>query len=710
MSALIEPGKNCWRTERADRLRFLIDGEAYFRALRHALGQACRSIHILSWDIDSRLHLVRSGDSDGYPEELCDFLNALAEKKPELEIYILNWDFAMIYLPDREFLPVYKLDWKTHARLHFRMDSQHAAGASHHQKVVVIDDTVAFIGGLDLTRGRWDSCDHLPDDPKRDRIDGRICNPYHDVQLMLGGPVAAALGDLARQRWHNATGESLPRAPSRPLQELWPQEIPADMESVPTSLARTMAAWKGHAQVQEIEHLYRDAIAAAERLVYIENQYFTAPVVAEAIRSHLEREKGAEIVIVLPKATDGWLSQNTMDVLRVRRIRELQRHDRYNRLSVLYPDAPGLAETPINVHAKIMLVDDRIAVVGSANLNNRSMGLDSECNASIDAGDDAVFKRGIRQFRNRLLGEHLGCEPEHVADAAAKHSSLRKTIDALNDPAGRHLKPLPLDLPEEIDRLVPETEIVDPEHPIRPELMLPRILPEEEQQPARHRLRYWLLLIAGVCAVAALWQWSPLGEWVRQERITELIGGIRQIPAAPFWLILCFVLAGLVAFPFSLLIIASVAVFGTFAGFCYSLIGGMLSALSVYAIGELLGRNTIRKLAGPKLNRISRMLARHGLVTIIAVRIVPVAPFTVINLVAGASHINFRDYLLGTLLGMTPGMLALILVTDRVGATIRNPNAGNGIALGITATAVAAAGYLLIRWLRSRVGKDDARN
>ena len=76
----------------------------------------------MSWDIDSRIKLTRNGINDGYPDHLGDFLNALAAEKPDLNIYILNWDFAVLYTLDRELLPLYKLGWKTHDRVHFRLD------------------------------------------------------------------------------------------------------------------------------------------------------------------------------------------------------------------------------------------------------------------------------------------------------------------------------------------------------------------------------------------------------------------------------------------------------------------------------------------------------------------------------------------------------------------------------------------------------------
>lgn len=700
MPDLLKKDKNCWRVEQAKRLSFLIDGAEYFSALYKAMQNARHSIYILSWDINSRLQLLRDDNSNhNYPTVLGELLNALAKKKRDLNIYILNWDFAMIYAPDRELLPIYQLDWKTHPRVHFCLDDYQPSGASQHQKIVIIDDSLAFIGGLDLTLGRWDTSDHLSDNPKRDRIDNKISRPYHDVQVMLEGNAATALAEIARVRWQLATGNTLPPIENyKSLNYLWPNEITVDIENVNVGLARTRSAYKDQDKVREIQHFYQDAIGSAKHYIYIENQYFTAPSVATAIQKSLEQEQGPEIVMVLPRITDGWMSQMTMDVLRVRLIRQLQEHDQNKRLRVYYPDGPGLDDSPVNVHAKLMVVDDSYATVGSANLNNRSMGLDTECNVIIDAQSDEKSRQKIGEFRCRLLAEHLGCTSDEVQEVLNQTNSLISSIEKLTNKDRRFLNTLPIDLPADIDRLVPDTDVADPEEPLEPNLIMKRILPEHQDAPARSRILVWLLLIALITGLAAMWQWTPLSSWVNVESISETFNKIREIPASPLWVVLVFVLAGFVAFPFTILIIATVLAFGLMEGFIYSLIGGILSALIVYFIGEKMARKTVHKLAGSRLNKISEKLSRHGVITIVAVRIVPVAPFTVVNLVAGASHINFRDYTIGTLLGMAPGMFSVTLIADRAYATIKNPGIDNLIWLVLSVAVIAVVAYFLINW------------
>src|SRR3569623_1978833 len=206
MNQNLEPGRNCWRIERADRVACLVDGADYFRALRASLKQAEESILILAWDIDSRLQLVREDPADGLLVEFGAFLNALISRKRRLHGHILSWDFAMLFALDREWLPIFKLDWKTHRRLRFHMDDRHPFGGSHHQKVVVIVDRLAFAGGLELSLGRWDTSEHRRDDPRRIELGHVRARPYHDVQMAVSGDAARALGALARHRSRCAPG------------------------------------------------------------------------------------------------------------------------------------------------------------------------------------------------------------------------------------------------------------------------------------------------------------------------------------------------------------------------------------------------------------------------------------------------------------------------------------------------------------------------
>lgn len=145
----------------------MIDGSDYFRVLREAITRAQRTVFIVGWDIDHRMKFTPEGSDDGCADALDDFLHDVAASRKRLRIYILVWDFAVRYAFEREWLPVYKMGWRTHRRVAFQMDGTQPMAGSHHQKRGVIDDKLAFVGGLDLTRSRWDTPEHAAANSRR---------------------------------------------------------------------------------------------------------------------------------------------------------------------------------------------------------------------------------------------------------------------------------------------------------------------------------------------------------------------------------------------------------------------------------------------------------------------------------------------------------------------------------------------------------------
>ncbi|MGD8630400.1 MAG: phospholipase D-like domain-containing protein, partial [Gammaproteobacteria bacterium] len=559
--AILKPQKNCWRIEHADRVSMLVDGANYFHAFRESAKLAERSILIIGWDIDGSFRLEREPVDDGLPVNLRDFLDALAGRREQLQIHVLDWDFAMIFAADREWLPSYKLDWTTHEHLHFRLDDHYPPGASHHQKVVVIDDRVAFVGGLDFALGRWDTPEHKADDPRRRDRDGPIPQPYHDVQLMVGGPIAGALGTLARERWHKATGQHLDAPEPGGDNSPWPAAIDPDLLDVTVGIARTLPKYEDQQEVREVEQLLVDAIAAAQETIYIENQYFTSQSVGDALAKRLEDAQGPEIIVILPQQTVGWLSQNTMDVLRERLLRQLQAVDRHHRLHVYHPHAPGLGKQCINVHSKTLVIDDALLRVGSSNFNNRSMGLDSECDLAIEARGEKRIRENIAAMRNRLLGEHLDASAADVAAALQQHHSINRAIEALRT-SERTLEPFEFRVSNELDALVPDAQIADPGSPIDAEQLARQLVTEEEKNPARHTLFTLTAILVVALLLAASWRWTPLGEWIDLEATIKGLGDLRGEWIAPLVVVAIYIVAGLVLFPVTLLIIATGATFG----------------------------------------------------------------------------------------------------------------------------------------------------
>lgn len=454
-------GENCWRIERADRAALVVDAADYFDHARRAMLQAKHRIMLIGWDFDAR---IRIGDAagDGGPETIGAFILWLAKRRPALEIYLLRWDMGALKSLFRGITPLVALRWKLHKRIHVKLDGAHPFGASHHQKIVVIDDCFAFCGGIDMTAGRWDRRAHRDEDPERVGPRGKPHGPWHDATMALEGPAAAALGDLARDRWARAGGED--PAPVHGGADCWPDGLVSHFEAVDVAIARTLPEYGGHEAAFEIEAMVLDLIARARRFLYVETQYFASRRIAEAISRRLREPDGPEVVIVNPEQADGWLEQQAMDTARARLHEALARIDERGRFRIYIPyTALG---APIYVHAKIMIVDDVVLRVGSSNMNNRSQRLDTECDIAIDAEAEgnAGAAEAIRALRAGLLAEHLGVAPERVEACFSETGSLIATIERLAGPGRSLRRYAPPDL-NAVQLYLADNEVLDPENP-----------------------------------------------------------------------------------------------------------------------------------------------------------------------------------------------------------------------------------------------------
>jgi phosphatidylserine/phosphatidylglycerophosphate/cardiolipin synthase-like enzyme/uncharacterized membrane protein YdjX (TVP38/TMEM64 family) len=570
---------------------------------------------------------------------------------------------------------------KRHPRLHFIEDGRHPLMASQHQKMVVIDDALAFCGGFDISKWRWDTSAHVAEEPRRRDPDGDRYPPYHDLQMIIDGDAAAALGELFVERWARAGGANLRlRGPADPSagaqatrQAPWPSDLPVLFTATPVAIARTLPAFDGQREVRESERLYLDMIRAAQHLLYIENQYLTSRSVAAALRESLQRRHGPDIVIVLPRETGHWLEQHTMDLIRSRLLHGLRQADRHQRLHVFYPHVAGLEDGCMMVHAKLMIVDDQALRIGSSNLSNRSMGLDSECDLCIVA-DSARKRDTIRDLRQRLLAMLLGVETDTFAHSeanggtAAAIARIRERQQARPGKAGADAGPRLQRLEEEPDpewdRQLPDERLIDPDRPLSPDWVGDVVVGEEHAPYARWRTAVGLGVLLLFVGLAAVWRWTPVGDWMQP----EVIAGAAEALRESFWgvpiALAAFVLASLAAVPVTLLILVTTLVFDPMSGALVALAGSTLSAIAGYAIGGYTGARAVEVRLGGRLADLRRRLGQRGILTVITLRIVPVAPFAVLNLIAGAMQVRFRDFVLGTVIGMAPAVIAMALFAE----------------------------------------------
>lgn len=429
MSLLI-PGETCWRTERADRVAVLVDTEAYFKALTEALPRARRSILILGWGFDPRTRLEPDGyDGPADHDEVGRVLLRLAEERPELDIRLLIWRAAFPIALSQGGYPQRAAKWFKGTRVKFRLDHMVPLGACHHQKVVVIDDKLAFCGGGDIATDRWDTPGHREVEPRRIMPDQEHHAPRHEVMMMVDGAAAAALGDHFRERWHAGTKDEAMDPPQDAGGDPWPDALPAQFLDTRVSIARTNPAWRKQPCIDEIRRLTLTCIGRAQHTIYLENQYFTSPVVTEALARRLQEPDGPEILLIATGHSPSWFDQMTMDHARGAMVWRLRSADTFGRFRAFFPTTA--AGSDIIVHSKSSIFDDQIVRVGSANLNNRSFGFDSEIELAVEAASTDE-RRQIAALRDRLVGHFLGHTGDAVAKARADHGGLVAAVDALN--------------------------------------------------------------------------------------------------------------------------------------------------------------------------------------------------------------------------------------------------------------------------------------
>ncbi len=516
--SIVRPGRNCWRVDRADRFACIQDGADCFRLVRQAMLAARRTIFTLGWDTSAGTDLLPGARPADAPTRLDELLRFIARRRRNLRCYILTWDYGVVHMRERDPFTRWRLSWAMPSNVRFAFDGRHAVGGSHHQKVVVVDDQLAFSGSIDLTGHRWDTSAHRVDEPARVSLKCDAYDPYHEVQALVSGPPAAALGELVRERWRALGVDDLP--PLEPSSEdLWPREFPADLVDAPVAISRTVPPLDGQPGIRECEALFEDAIGRARRALIIESQYFTDDRLARGVADRLREPDGPEVVVITPKECQGWLEQETMGAFRARAFRLLLEADVHKRLRIVYPAASRSRGVATFVHSKVMFVDDRLVRIGSANFSKRSMGVDTECDVTVDAGGDARLCHGVRRVRDRLLGEHLGMRAEDVAREIESRGSIGALIDARRDADHTLVR---VDVPAESDPPAAVLEAAaDPLDPLDVSGIVESIVePALEAEPDRAGgPRAWVPALAA--AGAAL---GGLAVLARRERRMSAVG------------------------------------------------------------------------------------------------------------------------------------------------------------------------------------------
>lgn len=701
---LFVPGRNCWRVERATHASMLIDCENYYRALHGALCKARKSIFILGWDIDSRIRLLR-GEDEARATEPCnlfDLLHKKAEENPSLQIYLNKWNYSLLMFgQERELFAGVKWAAKAKPNIHYCVDDILPMGACHHQKVVVVDDEVAFSGGMDVALGRWDGREHYPEN--EERTDPGILlhshestpyGPYHDIQMVVAGPAAKALAQLVRERWKLVSDDTppplLPGDP--PKLSCWPDSAVPDFENVDIAIARTVPPLRQIEAVQEIRPLLLDEISRAENFIYIENQFLTCSEVARAISYRLQQKPSLRVLALSCYNPTGLMERKALWTGRVHFRDLVEQGGVADRVALCYPiSRVNGQEKPVRIHSKIMIIDDRYLHLGSANLNNRSMGVDTECDLVIE-GRTASVSRKIAAIRTDLIREHTGREAQDIEDMIKSGVSLATLLSDV--PASRqHLRRIDDERYRHERFQSFARKIADSDQPLKVEL-----------KPLAQIACGAIIIAMVLGGLVWAWQSGPLAEYTSPERIETLLKSTSSSVWAVPLVLGVFVLAGLVFFPVTALIAATAAVFGAWIGFLLTLAGVAISATAGFFIGRMLGQTRLSAFLKPAVDKISPGLESSGVLAVTIIRMLPVAPFALVNMAFGLTHVSYPVYLAGTVLGLLPGSIVIAWLGGSLADLWRHPNAQDlgYVGLGVAAwIGLIVATHFLSRYLKA---------
>jgi phospholipase D1/2 len=409
-----------------------------------------------------------------------------------------------------------------------------------------------------------------------------------------------------------------------------------------------------------------------------------------------------------PRTHHTWLEHRTMLAGRIRFMMLLRQQGVADRVRLMFPqvgDVRGQQKADVMVHAKVMIVDDRLLRIGSANLCNRSMGTDTECDLVVE-GEDEATRAAIRQVRDRMLAEHVGVPPLQVTAAMAK-GSIFNALDSLRG-RGRRLLPIADGELAEGEGMPQVEAVADPRRPIGPGTMLADF---GEAEGGQNGMALWLriaLVAAPVAILGVAWRYTPLSELMNPQAFSASMqaGGAW----GPLLALGLFMTLGLIAFPVNVLIVATAAAFGLWPGLMYAGVGAMVSAFVTYLVGRRMGPGVLRKIIGPRINKVSRSIARNGIMAVTLVRLMPVAPFTLVNLVAGAIRIPLLDYMVGTALGLAPGLVLMTALGDRLLRILTEPSLNDIIGFVVVLIAWGGLSFglqTLIKWIRRRMAQKQ---
>lgn len=645
----------------------IVCGKSYFKRLKESFLGAKKSIYICGWSLNLKTIMDANGTT------LEDVLFSLPET---VEIKILIWDYIIFYIPDRDPFMALHLAVKNKKNIQFERFDFHPVMSSMHAKMAIVDEETLFLGGIDIDLERRDGEYNLANDPERQEKGGQKYQPFRDYALKFQGDSAVFFTGLFKQLWKSQLAQR---------SEFVSETVSHEDSNV--FFTRTIPKFKDNPKDVSSFKMHSWLIANAKKYIYIENQYLTSDKIVDALVQRLSEVDGPEVVIVVSYGKMPIIEKVSMGALLTESVKALLKSDPHKRLKVytLVSSGENVSEY-VKVHSKCMLVDDYFLKIGSSNINNRSMEFDYELDAVVMGAEVAEYKR---QIFSTLLTHGEDCELEmddsviRTFEAAKKrYGKLVEVKDILREESAiaEYKDYLPLDKSqmtffERMGQTFIQKSVLEK---INLKMMGGAVL--------------LVLILVGAAVVDPEEAKSALDEVIVWLNISN---GLALMAVFFFG----YLILGSFFFPLNAYIFLCGAYFGMFEAFGLAVGGALGSATLSYGVGAFFKSEIEADSKIEKINQLRRLLKRNSLKTLIFLRMVPVAPFPLVNLVCGKLGVGFWKYFLGTALGVAPGSFVLIFLEQRLIDLIKAPDAGSIIVFVL----ILIAGFFGLNFVKKRL-------
>ncbi len=651
-----------WKKSNVDFYDLHINGKSYFESLYQSILLAQDQICILGWDIDFRIQLIEREDKSlqPYQDKRClgGLLSYVAHKNKDLKIYLLIWNHPFFYSSDSELFSQVKAKYWLPNNVYFLRDDVHPISGCHHEKLVVVDQKVAYVGGIDLTSGRWDEFGNPAESFGREDVSIGSYLPFRDFMLQISGDASVYLARYFGHRWKRCALNRDPVYKSKPY---FSQE--KKHQNLTFYIARSRPRYRLYPKVKEGIKLHLELIKRAKNFIYIENQYLTNNKIVSSLIRQCKKNPKLQVTIVLPLVLQGALEKRSMQRKFRKIIRDLKREDRkLDNLCLFYPirTKDDGSVIPVYVHSKMMIVDDFYLKVGSSNLNERSMGLDTE----LDVVVEFEKQNGVSDLKNKILSSLLQVDELEIKKELLEYGHINAllTLKYLNV----SIKKFVIDgEPGEtfLDKIIRSLSL-DQNRPHEMEELLEELFKHSQLTWIKKVFVniFFLIVLSAITYVIVFYSRFLMSYFPFSEQILTYLNFHDLNWIFGLGVFVLYILLGSVFFPLNVFILINATVFPPIAAFVFSFLGALLVSIFGFWYGKRFGLSYIRKHFPLRTKKILGFVKKKGVLPVFLLRLIPLLPYPMTNFLLGAINYDFFHYFKATALGVIPGIIVFVVL------------------------------------------------